>query len=66
MFSRKLPIGIQDFVSLRQDGYLYVDKTEDIYRLVNQGRSYFLSFDWISMQSTIPAPLPWRASWTAT
>ncbi len=43
MFSRKLPIGIQDFVSLRQDGYLYVDKTEDIYRLVNQGRSYFLS-----------------------
>jgi hypothetical protein len=43
MFSRKLPIGIQDFVSLRQDGYLYVDKTEHIYRLVNQGRSYFLS-----------------------
>ncbi len=40
---RKLPIGIQDFVSLRQDGYLYVDKTDLIYRLVQEGRVYFLS-----------------------
>ena len=24
---RKLPIGVQDFPSLRADGYLYVDKT---------------------------------------
>ena len=40
---RKLPIGIQDFESLRTDGYLYVDKTEQIYRLVTTGRYYFLS-----------------------
>lgn len=40
---RKLPIGIQDFVGLRQDGYLYVDKTEAIYRLVTTGKVYFLS-----------------------
>ena len=39
----KLPIGIQDFESLRKDGYLYVDKTEQIYRLVSEGRYYFLS-----------------------
>ena len=40
---RKLPIGIQSFESLREDGYLYVDKTEYIYRLVNYGKPYFLS-----------------------
>lgn len=39
----KLPIGIQDFESLRMDGYVYVDKTEQMYRLVSQGRYYFLS-----------------------
>ncbi len=40
---RKLPIGIQDFVRIRQDDYLYVDKTELLYNLVNRGSSYFLS-----------------------
>ena len=40
---RKLPIGIQDFESLKKDGYLYVDKTEQIYRLISTGRYYFLS-----------------------
>ena len=39
----KLPIGIQDFESLRKDGYLYVDKTEHVYRLASEGRYYFLS-----------------------
>lgn len=39
----KLPIGIQDFESLRMDGYVYVDKTELMYRLISQGRYYFLS-----------------------
>jgi hypothetical protein len=43
MQKRKLPIGIQDFVSLRQGGYLYVDKTALLYRLVNEGKAYFLS-----------------------
>mgnify|MGYP000834839235 CR=1 FL=1 len=37
------PIGIQDFESLRGDGYVYVDKTEHIYRLATTGRYYFLS-----------------------
>lgn len=32
---QKLPIGIQDFESLRKDGYLYVDKTRMVYKLVN-------------------------------
>ncbi|MDR2557073.1 MAG: ATP-binding protein [Bacteroidales bacterium] len=40
---QKLPIGIQTFEILRQDGYLYVDKTEQIYNLTNSGRIYFLS-----------------------
>ena len=40
---RKLPIGIQDFPSLKKDGYLYVDKTEYIYNLINTGKYYFLS-----------------------
>ena len=40
---RKLPIGIQDFEKLRQDGYLYVDKTGLIYRLISSGDYYFLS-----------------------
>lgn len=40
---RKLPIGIQDFTCIREDGYLYVDKTAYIYDLVHSGKSYFLS-----------------------
>ena len=39
----KYPIGIQNFESLRNDGYFYVDKTALIYQLVNNGRYYFLS-----------------------
>ena len=40
---RKLPIGIQGFEGLRNDGYIYVDKTKYIYQLVHGGKSYFLS-----------------------
>jgi len=40
---RKMPIGIQDFEKLIQDGYVYVDKTERIYQMVTQGGYYFLS-----------------------
>ena len=40
---RKLPIGIQDFEKIRNEGYLYVDKTEYIYNLVQSGVPYFLS-----------------------
>ena len=35
------PIGVQDFESLRKGGYVYVDKTELIYRLA-RGHIYFL------------------------
>ncbi len=39
----KYPIGIQDFESLRRDGYAYVDKTALVYKLASEGRYYFLS-----------------------
>ncbi len=40
---QKLPIGIQDFSELRTGGYLYVDKTQNIHKLVTSGKYYFLS-----------------------
>ena len=40
---RKLPIGVQSFKVLRNDRYLYVDKTEYITQLVTSSRVYFLS-----------------------
>lgn len=40
---KNLPIGIQNFESLINDGYLYVDKTALMYELVTTGRYYFLS-----------------------
>ena len=43
MSSKIYPIGIQNFESLRKDGFFYIDKTEIIYRLVKTGRYYFLS-----------------------
>ncbi len=39
----KYPIGIQSFESLRNDGYVYVDKTALVYKLADTGRYYFLS-----------------------
>ena len=39
----KLPIGIQDFVKLREGGYLYVDKTKYLVDLIDSGAVYFLS-----------------------
>lgn len=41
--SRKLPIGIQTFEEIRKEGYLYVDKTAFVWRIVNTGKPYFLS-----------------------
>jgi len=38
----KYPIGVQSFETLRQEGYVYVDKTDLIYKLV-QGHIYFLA-----------------------
>jgi len=40
---RELPIGVQDFVAMRQDNLLYVDKTARLQELVTSGRRYFLS-----------------------
>ena len=37
------PIGIQSFDQIRNDGYVYVDKTALIYQLVTTGKIYFLS-----------------------
>lgn len=39
----KYPIGIQNFEKIRNDGYVYVDKTALIYRLADTGSYYFLS-----------------------
>jgi len=40
---QKYPVGIQDFGEIRNNGYLYVDKTPFIYKLVDEGKYYFLS-----------------------
>ena len=39
----KYPIGIQSFDQIIEDGYVYVDKTALVYRLVTEGKIYFLS-----------------------
>lgn len=43
MNNRIYPIGVQNFEKLRESGYLYVDKTALLYRLVTRGSYYFLS-----------------------
>ena len=40
---RKLPIGIQTFEKLRKGNYLYVDKTEFIWKMAFASNPYFLS-----------------------
>ena len=40
---KKLPVGIQAFEKIRTDNFLYVDKTEYIYRLAHNNVPYFLS-----------------------
>ena len=37
------PIGIQNFEKLREGGYVYIDKTAKIHKLVSAGGYYFLS-----------------------
>ena len=43
MTKRRLPIGIQTFREMREDNCYYVDKTAYIWRLLDQGKHYFLS-----------------------
>lgn len=40
---RKLPIGIQTFEKIRNEDYLYVDKTELVWKLASTSIPYFLS-----------------------
>ncbi len=40
---KKLPIGIQTFREIREEGYYYVDKTAWAQRLQAEGKHYFLS-----------------------
>ncbi len=43
MTRQSLPIGIQDFTTIRSEDFYYVDKTPLIRQLVEAGRHYFLS-----------------------
>ncbi|MCL1808751.1 MAG: AAA family ATPase, partial [Clostridiales bacterium] len=40
---KKLPLGIQNFRKIREGGYVYVDKTQYVYNIINDGNYYFLS-----------------------
>ena len=37
---RKLPVGIQSFNKIRKEGYLYIDKSDIIWKLANNGKQY--------------------------
>ena len=39
----KYPIGIQNFGEIRRNGYVYIDKTAVMYKMVSEGKYYFLS-----------------------
>lgn len=39
----KFPIGVQNFPRIRNEGFLYIDKTQIIHQMITQGVAYFLS-----------------------
>ena len=43
MALKNFPIGIQDFASIRNEGFFYVDKTDLVYKLTHTSKYYFLS-----------------------
>lgn len=43
MSRKNYPIGIQTFEKIRKDGYVYVDKTALVHKMVHEGNYYFLS-----------------------
>lgn len=43
MTVKKLPIGIQTFSAIREDDYVYIDKTPLIHQMVNSAGRFFLS-----------------------
>jgi len=40
---KKLPIGIETFSEIREEDYLYIDKTSQIKQMLDEGKYYFLS-----------------------
>ncbi|MDR0913376.1 MAG: ATP-binding protein [Methanobrevibacter sp.] len=40
---KRLPDGIADFIKIRKNDYIYVDKTKYIYKMFKSGKKYFLS-----------------------
>ncbi len=40
---KKFPVGIQNFRKLRENDLLYIDKTQQVYQLVDSGNYFFLS-----------------------
>ena len=40
---RKLPAGLPTFEEIRTKGYIYVDKTEHLVKLIDTGKLYFLA-----------------------
>ena len=40
---KQLPIGIQTFENIREEGYLYVDKTALVYKMTHEYKYVFLS-----------------------
>ena len=40
---KKLPLGIQTFRKIIEEDFLYIDKTKDIFHLINRGQLFFLS-----------------------
>ena len=43
MTLKKLPIGIQSFSTVRQDDFIYIDKTEMVHQLASTQGRFFLS-----------------------
>ncbi|UWP52349.1 ATP-binding protein [Segatella copri] len=43
MATKLYPIGMQTFSEIREEDFLYVDKTEDIYRMTHTSGKYFFS-----------------------
>ena len=39
MNDRRLPVGIQSFEKIRKEGYLYVDKTDMIWKLAHSNKA---------------------------
>ena len=40
---RKYPAGMQSFEKIRREGYVYIDKTPLVYKMISEGGAYFLS-----------------------